>query len=218
MTTQLDPQSPAPAPAPFVVVVWGDSIAAAGWPDRTEFVHNVCVNAGRAIKVINMGVGGMPSCTAKTQFEERVARHEPDLVIIQFGFNDQRSDGRRPNGLPLSTLEEFNANMQGMIKRCKDELGARVVVFGNHKPRSVLRMLTGLTYPQTADLYREESRKAAAARGVRYVDMSVETTSGGLLWTEVVNEDGVHLSGAGLNAYAAVAASVIVDEIRASAQ
>lgn len=215
MSNKLDPAAPAPTPSPFVVVVWGDSIAAAGWPDRTEFVHNVVLNAGRSIKVINMGVGGMPACTAKKDFEERVARHKPNLVIIQFGFNDQRSTGSRPDGLPLSTPEEFNGHMQGMIKRCKEELGARVVVFGNHRPRSVLRMLNGLTYPQTADLYREESRKAAAAQGVRYVDMSVETTAGGLPWTEVVNEDGVHLSAAGLNTYAGVAASVIMDEIRA---
>ncbi len=221
MTNKLDPQVPPTtpeAPAPFIVVVWGDSIAAAGWPDRSEFVHNVCQNAGRAVKVINMGVGGMPAATAKTQFEERVARHEPDLVIIQFGFNDLRSDGRRANGLPLSTPEEFNGHLQEMIKRCKDELSARVVVFGNHRPKSILRLLSGLTYPQTTALYREESKKAAAAQGVRYVDMSVETIAGGLEWTEVVNEDGVHLSQAGINTYAGIASNVYMDEIRASAK
>lgn len=216
MSNNLDPKAPAPVADPFIVVVWGDSIAAAGWPDRSEFVHNVCVNAGRPVKVINMGVGGMPAATAKTQFQERVARHEPDLVLIQFGFNDLRSDGKRPNGLPLSTLEEFNAHIQEMVKRCREELHARVVVLGNHRPRSVLRLLSGLSYSDTAALYREESRKAAHAQGVRYIDMSVETIAGGLPWTDVVNEDGVHLSPAGINTYAGIASNIYMDEIRAA--
>jgi lysophospholipase L1-like esterase len=215
---KLDPAPVRTGPAPFIVVVWGDSIAASGWPDRSEFMHNVIQNAGRSVKIINMGVGGMPACTAKTQFAERVARHEPDLVIIQFGFNDLRSDGSRPNGLPLSTPEEFSAHLQEMIHRCKTELHARVVVLGNHRPRAVLRLLSGKTYVETTAIYREESRKAALAQNVPYIDMSVETTAGGLAWTDVVNEDGVHLSPAGLNTYAAIASNIYMDQIRAAAQ
>jgi lysophospholipase L1-like esterase len=206
------------AQEPFIVVVWGDSIAAAGWPERSEFVHNVSMNLGRPVKVINMGVGGLPAASARSQFAERVAPHKPDLVVIQFGFNDMRFTGARPDGLPFSTPDEFNAHLQEMIHRCKSQANARVVVFGNHRPRRAGWFPTGLTYEQSVSVYRQQAQNAAQAQNVRFVDMSVETLKAGLTWNEVINEDGIHLSPAGLHNYAGIAASIYMEEIRASRQ
>ncbi len=74
-------------------MVWGDSIAASGWPQQVEFIYNVALNTGRAVRVINSGVGGKPASHARNEFDTKVAQHKPEVVFIQFGFNDMRYDG-----------------------------------------------------------------------------------------------------------------------------
>lgn len=194
---------------PYTVVVWGDSIAAGGWPEITERQFNVALNTGRPIRVINEGVGGMPAARARGEFAQRVLPHAPDLVIIQFGFNDQRHDGSR-GALPLSTPEEFADHLTAMTRQCRDEAGAAVLLVGNHRARSLLTMPSGLSYDETRAQYHAATRQVAQTLGVPFLDMEAELSRmPEARWTDFVTEDGVHLTPLGIRAYAAVMASWI---------
>lgn len=198
-----------PSKEPCVVVVWGDSIAASGWPQQMEFAFNVSQNTGRAIKVINAGIGGMPASRARTQFEERIAPHKPEVVIIQFGFNDMRHDGTR-GALPLSTPDEFKEHITHMIHRCQHELKAKVLVFGNHRVNRVTVLPTGLKYDTSRAVYTARAAEAAAENDAIFLDMAQLLDREAMPWPTLVSDDGVHLSGSGLKAYTSIASTAIM--------
>lgn len=207
--------APTTTPPPFVVVVWGDSIAAQKWPEQAEHLHNVALNTGRAIQVVNKGVGGMPAAVARGQFDTAVRPHRPHLIIIQFGFNDLRHDGTR-GALPLSTPEEFEDHLTAMTAAGRDQAGAQMLLYGNHRARSLVTLPTGRGYDETRALYNGCVKRVAARMGVRFRDMAETFERAGVPYTEVVCEDGVHLSPFGVQAYAAVAAGDIRECVSAA--
>jgi lysophospholipase L1-like esterase len=198
---------------PTTVVVWGDSIAAGSaeyqWPAIAERTCNLVLNTGTPVRVVNKGVGGKPACHARHEFEERVLAHKPALAIIQFGFNDMRYDGSRGDQ-PLSTPAEFEEHLQVMVRRCREEAQARVVLFGNHRTQLNLLMPTGKSYDETRVEYDGAVRRVAAAMDVPYYDLSEELKVPGASWTEFLVADGVHLSPLGYHAYGRFAANVMM--------
>ncbi|MCE9589283.1 MAG: SGNH/GDSL hydrolase family protein [Planctomycetes bacterium] len=194
---------------PWVVVVWGDSIAASGWPQQVEFSHNVAQNTGQTIRMVNSGIGGMPAAKAREQFDEKVAAHKPNVVIIQFGFNDMRHDGSR-GALPLSTPDEFQAHLEHMATRCMKELNAKVLVYGNHRANRITILPTGLAYDQARAVYTDRAEAAARNAGAVFLDMAKVFQLGETPWTALVNDDGVHLTGAGQTAYVSVTSTAIM--------
>ncbi len=195
-------------PKPFVVLVWGDSIAASGWPALAERYFNVVLNTGRPIRVINKGVPGLCTTGARQLFEKSVMSEKADLVIMQFGLNDARHAGVR-GPLPLATPEEFERNLFAMIRAVRARMKARVVLFGNHATRSFLKLPTGLPYDKARACYNAASRRVGLRERVPYHDMSKVLAAFGLGTHEVVSDDGVHLSPLGQRAYAQFAANLI---------
>jgi lysophospholipase L1-like esterase len=188
------------------VLVWGDSIAASGWPQQTEFIFNVLLNTGQPIRMVNKGVGGLAAAVAVGQFETAVLPEKPAVVIIQFGFNDLRYDGSRGD-LPLSTPAEFAEHIATMVRRCREELGAAVILFGNHHSCTLLTLPNGLSYEDSLQQYNAAAGQVAVEFGVRYCDMGAVFDAAGLGANEIVTEDGVHLTPRGIRAYAQVAAN-----------
>ncbi|HVF10719.1 MAG TPA: SGNH/GDSL hydrolase family protein [Abditibacteriaceae bacterium] len=215
------PKTDAPdAPAtvkPLTVVVWGDSIAAGSgalqWPAIAERMCNLTLNTGRPVRVINAGISGLPAATARTQFAQKIMANAPDVVIIQFGFNDLRYDGSRGNA-PISTLAEFEAHLTDMVARCRDEAHARVIVFGNHRTRVNLVLPSGRTYDEARADYALIAQKVAARAKVSYHDLAQELKVEGTMWTDFLADDGVHLSPLGFNAYGRFAANVIAQTVK----
>lgn len=201
---------------PYTVAVWGDSIAAGGsmkWPDIAERMCNLVLNTGRPVRVVNLGIGGLPAAVARSQYAEKIAANTPDMVIIQFGFNDMRYDGSRGNR-PLSTPEEFEKHITEMVTRCRDEAHARVILFGNHKAAANLMMPTGLTYDETRAEYSAVLKKVAAQTKVAYYDLSQELKVEGYSWKDFLSDDGIHLSPVGFNAYGRFAANIIAGTVK----
>lgn len=195
-------------PKPIVVLVWGDSIAASGWPALAERYFNVVLNTGRPVRVINKGVPGLCTTGARQLFEKSVMSEKADLVIMQFGLNDARHAGTRGQ-LPLATPAEFEENLCAMVREVRVRMKACVVLFGNHATRSFLRLPTGLTYDKARACYNAASRRVGLRERVPYHDMSKVLAALGLEVREVVNDDGVHLSPLGQRAYAQFAANLI---------
>ncbi len=204
---------------PFVVVVWGDSIAAnngrpeSGWPAMCGSLAEVVASTGREVKIVNEGVCGMPAAQAAREFETRVKAHDPDLVFIQFGANDVRWERGR-GGRPLSDEAEFARHLASMIRACLAETRARVIVLGYHRPRRHFRFPDGRTYQEAYTRYNALAAEAAAACGVAYFDLSRELPYDDYDWKELVCEDGVHLSATGNHAYADFAGNRILDAIQ----
>ena len=194
---------------PYVVVVWGDSIAASGWPQQAETIFNVALNRGRPIKVINSGTCGLAASVAREQFDETILPHHPELIIMQFGFNDMRHDGSRGE-LPLSTPKEFDEHLMAMVKMSGEKTGAKVVIFGNHQTRSILTLPTGLQYEETRVYYNSLARKVAKKMKTAYYDMAEMMAASGFRIEEIVSDDGVHLTPHGIQAYAQIAANSIL--------
>lgn len=200
---------------PFVIVAWGDSIAAnngwpeQGWPAMCELTTAVVTSTGRRVTIRNEGVCGMPAAQAVLEFETRVKPHDPDLVFIQFGANDVRYE-QGHGGRPLSTEVEFTQHMTAMIRACHEGTRARVIVFGYHRPRRHFRFPNGLTYQEAFARYNALAAEAAAACGAEFYDLSRALPYDDYEWKELVCEDGVHLSATGNHAYADFAANLIL--------
>ena len=77
------------------------------------------VTIGKKVEVINAGITGDTTADAKRRFESDVLNHKPNLVIIQFGANDQciRQDLDLKN--PILSLEDFAYNLLFFINRIK---------------------------------------------------------------------------------------------------
>lgn len=73
---------------------------------------------GREVKVINSGISGDTTFDAKLRFKNDVLRYNPDLVIIQFGVNDQCI--RHDYGLSqaIVNLDAYCYNTMFFVSRC----------------------------------------------------------------------------------------------------
>lgn len=107
---------------PFRMVLFGDSISAASnntkdlnlppyQPGFGEMLYDWLTCAYESeIFYINTAVGGRETRWALEEAEERVAKYEPDLVILAFGMND---GGK--------TLEEFVENTRKVIAAVREK-------------------------------------------------------------------------------------------------
>jgi hypothetical protein len=96
-----------------------------------------------------------------------------------------------------------------MIADCT-EIGAKVIVFGNHRPASILIMPDGKAHYEKSIEYNDAAMQAAIAGKAAYYDMSklnVPSSSR----RDLVCDDCVHLSEFGKNIYAQFAASLIAE-------
>jgi lysophospholipase L1-like esterase len=113
---------------PYVIVVFGDSLTA-GTSVAGESRWASLLEKGLRRKhpdlrptVINAGVGGNTSREGLARMEKDVLSQHPDLVIVEFGSNDETPDSARH-----VSVEDFGKNLQAMhdaIVRCA---GAKMI-------------------------------------------------------------------------------------------
>lgn len=198
----------------FKVVVWGDSIGGMmpePWPEKMQNSYNACLAASCRLEVVNSAICGIAAADAKGNFERDVAAHQPDLVIIQFGFNDMRYCGRRKN-LPISTAEEFHSHILEMIEMCKG-INAEVLVLTNHRPVSFVVLPSNLTRGDSVLLYNQAAIAAAKEAKVEFLDIQ-QIDIEPLKFNDLVVADGVHLSDWGKMVYSHNTANRVAQIIR----
>ncbi|MBQ1206068.1 MAG: hypothetical protein IIX67_02575 [Clostridia bacterium] len=183
----------------LVVVAFGDSITAADkWQKYIEKEYG--------IDIINAGIGGDTTNTAKVRFQSAVLNRQPDIVFISLGTNDCSLD--MPRCVPLDT---YKANMAYFIDECQ-RIGARVVVniptpvvdeqyLTRHKsePFEPYGGPNGIV-----TVYADAAREVAKEKGVAFADLNTYFNSldGGY---EKYFPDGVHPNDTGYKMYASVA-------------
>lgn len=115
------------AAAPRLLVL-GDSLSAAyGLPREAGWVALLQSRLAREkfpYEVINASISGETTAGGRTRLPQLLARHRPEIVILELGAND----GLR--GLPLT---ETRNNLEAMIVTAK-RAGARVLLVGMRLP------------------------------------------------------------------------------------
>lgn len=110
------------------LVVFGDSLSAGygvpageGWVDllaeRSEERDRPC-------RVVNASISGETTHGGRARIDDLLARHEPDVLVLQLGAND---------GLRGLSLAAMKRNLSSIIERAK-AAGARVLLVGMQMP------------------------------------------------------------------------------------
>jgi len=110
------------------ILVWGDSLSAGyglrpgeAWPD---LLQTRLADQGFPHRVVNGSVSGETSAGGRSRLTAALARHEPEIVILELGAND----GLR--GLRPALLAD---NLEAMVADAR-AAGARVLLVGMQMP------------------------------------------------------------------------------------
>jgi len=169
------------------VVAFGDSITA--WPGWVAMMHGEL-----GCEVINSGVGGDTTNHALARIEKDVIAKNPDLVIVNFGMNDQAYDtGSKKN---LTPIDKYEANYRLIIEKIK-ATGSDIILvavhdvctakYGGGSPKYDGVDADGITY---VDKYNEVVKSLAEEYNLGFLDINS-------LAEDKLNEmisDGIHLS------------------------
>lgn len=158
---QLDLLKNLRAGHPQRVVVYGTSLTAEGaWVDQVRLTLGASFPG--LLTLINTAVPGWWSGPALDRLEERVLRHAPDAVFLEFTVNDAYLEAG-------TTVEEARFNLNEMINRILE-----------HNPRCDITLLVmnpvwGKQQTLRPELERYETmyREVARKRGCRLLDISV---------------------------------------------
>jgi acyl-CoA thioesterase I len=174
----LAPPSHAATAGPILIV--GDSLSAAygiaveeGW---VALLERRLRATGYGQQVINASISGDTSGGASARLPPLLARHDPDIVIIEIGGND----GLR--GLPLDV---FRRNITGMVEATQ-AAGARVLLLGMRIPPNY-----GASY---ADGFHAVYTDLARSHDTALVPFLLE---GVALDPTLMQDDGIHPRAAG---------------------
>ena len=186
------------------IVAFGDSLTAkSGW---------VGLLGGRfGAEVINAGVGGDSTFNARSRFANHVVAREPDIVLINFGMNDQSMGITTKK--PIIALDIYTENLEYFATELT-ESGVDVVFVtpnpvctaeGYYSPGGY-----GLNYGTDNMLrYCEAMRKVALKYGCGLVDINAECGKEDL--TKFLNAgDGIHQSAYGHQRYAELIGDYLV--------
>jgi len=176
------------------VVAFGDSITA--WPGWVAMLEGQI-----GTNVINSGVGGDTTNHALARIEKDVISKNPDLVIVNFGMNDQAYDTSAKKN--LTPIDKYEANYRKIIEMIK-ETGSDIILvavhdvctskYGGGVPKYDSVDENGNTY---VDVYNKVVKKLADEYKLGFLD--INTLAQDKLETMI--SDGIHLSEAGQSMY-----------------
>ncbi len=114
---------PTIAAEPLTIVTLGDSITRGtreGVTNEQTFSHLLeqqLIASGRAVRVVNQGVGGETTAGALARLDRDVLALRPAIVVVMYGTNDCWVDvGQKESRL---SLEEFEHNLTELVKRLR---------------------------------------------------------------------------------------------------
>ena len=160
-------------------------------------------------KVINAGVGGNTSTQGLARFDDDVINHQPHIVLILFGANDQVYEAGKDG--PRVTVEQFKANLSEMVRRTRAAGGRPILVtsppLGTHWHAPAHPIYEGgkannAVMPQ----YARGVRDVGEALKVTTVDLYEHWSSLPIERIDAMMPDGVHPNAEG---HAAIAEAIL---------
>ncbi|MFD1207511.1 arylesterase [Modicisalibacter tunisiensis] len=154
------------------LLVMGDSLSAGYGIERDRgWVALLDARLPDSVTVVNASISGETTAGGATRLPELLARHTPDIVVIELGGND----GLR--GLPPT---QMRANLAKMIEATRDS-GARVLLVGIEVP------------PNYGQAYAEAFRQVYHDLAERYqVPLVPFLLDGVALDDSLMQDDGLH--------------------------
>jgi lysophospholipase L1-like esterase len=129
--------APAPEPKPGGIVMFGDSTTAYR-PGAVKKVYSARVEEslqgiGSSLGVHNAGIGGNTTRDARKRFEHDVLRHQPRVIVMQFGINDSAVDVWKnpPATEPRVPLAEYLYNLRAMISAAQRQKAKAILLTTN---------------------------------------------------------------------------------------
>ena len=132
---------------------------------------------GIEAKVINSGVGGSHTGRlsdnarhrrkhALDRFDDAVRVHEPDVVIVQFGWNDSWIDADSPDSPSRIPVNDYGANLKHITDTLKSD-GSKVILMTPNRPSAAVEDWRLMRTQQYVDAVRE----LAASDSIPLVDI-----------------------------------------------
>lgn len=170
------------APAKLRIVAFGDSTTASRSNIRHVYADRLpglLWDQGIEASVINAGIGGSHTGrltnNARHQRQHALDRldsvrgHNPDIVIVQFGWNDSWIDSDNSDGPSRIPIETYFANLSQIVSTFRKD-GAQVVLMTPNRPNtSVAPWRTERT-----KRYVESVRALANEKSVPIIDVWAE--------------------------------------------
>lgn len=168
------------APQELTIVAFGDSTTALRstvdevYADRLPALLKA---EGIEAKVINSGVGGSHTGHLKDnalhkrqhaldRFQTAVRDHHPQIVIIQYGWNDSWVDTGGEEAASRISLDDYRANLRYMITTLHKD-GAKVILMTPNRPKATMEAWR----VERTEHYVDAVRKLAAELKTPLVDV-----------------------------------------------
>jgi lysophospholipase L1-like esterase len=186
------------------LVAFGDSITAHGSREVRPERHWPRLVARRTgVEVLNAGAGGNTTTQGLDRIEKAVLARRPDLVLVQFGFNDCH----HPPGssAPRTSIDLFEGNLRRIIENVVVRTGARVALVVNHpttREGEAHRAPNGRSYEENKRAYDAVLRRVAGETRSLLLDVEAAFRAAPRPLAELLIEDGLHLNEAGAEVYA----------------
>ncbi|MEO6053676.1 MAG: SGNH/GDSL hydrolase family protein [Chthoniobacterales bacterium] len=152
--------------------------------------------------VYNRGIGGNTTINALDRFDADVKEQLPAWVIIEFGFND--GSIRAGRSLARCNVSAFQDNLAEIVQLVRAKKG-KPILLTNHPiapkfPTS--KQGNGRDYTQNFKPYQPAIRAVAKKHKVPLIDLEKTMRKAGVRYSDLVCEDGMHLSREGNFIYA----------------
>jgi lysophospholipase L1-like esterase len=140
-----------PEPRDITIVAFGDSTTALRSTVESVYavrLERLLADRGVTARVINAGIGGSHTGRvsdngrfrikhAFDRLEPAVRAQNPDVVIVQFGWNDSWVDSGKPGDASRIPLESYSANLREIVSTLRRD-GALVILATPNHPWSKL--------------------------------------------------------------------------------
>jgi len=173
--------------------------------------------------VQNVGVNGNTTRQALERLNYDVTSHAPKYVLIQFGMNDcnyWKSDG----GLPRVSPKAFMANLEEIVRKCFKSGVSHCFINTNHPSRKgAFKHVHDITYDESNRQYNDHIREAVNIMqnsGLEITLFDIEkiwcdylTSYSNLNLSDLLLDDGIHLSLSGHQLYSTSIVNEIFNQI-----
>ncbi len=164
------------------IVALGDSTTAVRGPLLVYpgLLQEDLRDLGISARVVNAGVPGDTTATARERLQKDVLAHNPQLAIVSFGINDSAIDVSQGASTPRVAIEEYEANLRYIVAELRKIDSKAVLVTPN--PLAWTPLLKDMygkpSYDVSSDAgfnfmleqYADVMRRVAAADNVPLVD------------------------------------------------
>jgi len=156
------------APQELTIVAFGDSTTALRSTVKQVYADRLPTllkAKGIEARVINSGVGGSHTGHIKDngfhsrqhaldRFQTAVRDHHPQIVIIQYGWNDSWVDKGGEEAASRISLDEYRENLLHMVTALHND-GAKVILMTPNRPKATMDAWRVKRTEQYVDVVRE---------------------------------------------------------------